>query len=528
MRISELQVVTLREAPSDATTVHERLLRRSGFVRKVEGGVYFFLPLGVRVLRKIAHILRSEFEHAGFHPIEPPLVGASRETLEAARGQVRSWRSLPLRWYWIGGVRDENLEPKGGLLHTREWSYLQAWVFDAASTEATESARLLSELFCRALRRTGLDAVAAEGEQWWIIAAADVGPDRFLQCTGCGKRFAPDWCAVPSGTGEPASAGGVPPAEVVSTPNLRTVEEVARFLGVEPSGLVKTLLVEADGRAVAALVRGDHELSLPKLRRALGASHVEMLSAERVEHVTRAPLGFAGPVALEGVSLIADYAVRQMQGFVVGANLPDAHRVNVCWGRDFAEPRWADIRMATAGDRCASCGGELLESCGILLATVGSLSTPDDLVYDDVQGRQQRIHVTASWLNLTRAMAALVETNHDMDGIVWHPNVAPYEVIVLVLNPADEAVSHVAERLTEQLREAGLEVLVDDRDERAGAKFKDADLMGIPLQVVLGRGIAEGVVEIRLRRDRKPHRVAIEDAASAVLALLLRAKEETE
>ncbi len=520
MRASDLRLVTLREPPADAVALHERLLRRAGFVRKVEGGVYFLLPLGARVLGKMVRLLEAEFADAGYQQVVPPLTNAVQEVLEAARSQVRSWRSLPLGWYWVGAVRDEAAEPRGGLIHTREWYCLRAWAFDAERAAAEESARALATICSRALGHMGLEALPAQGDGWHVVTSLEGGEDRVLRCTTCSRAFVPEWCPVMSAAEEPVSADSVLPAEAVSTPDLRTVEEVARFLGVPASRLVKTLLVEADGKAVAALVRGDHDLSLPKLRHALGVREVQMLSAERVEEVTRAPVGFAGPVGLQGLPLIADDAVRAMQGFVVGANLPDAHRVNVCWGRDFAEPRWADLRTASSGDRCAFCGGELAERWGILLASVQPWAGAESPLYDDAQGHQQSVIITQSALNLTRTLAVLVEASHDADGIVWHPRVAPYEAVVLLLNPSEEEHRRVAERVTEQLRAVGMEVLLDDRDERAGAKFKDADLIGIPVQVVVGRSVAEGTVELRLRRDRNPHRVTLEDCVIAAQELL--------
>ncbi len=522
MRASELRFVTLREWPADAVAAHERLLRRAGFVRKAEGGVYVFLPLGARVLRQMVRLFEADFEKAGIHPVVPPQGDSTREVLETARSQVRSWRSLPVRWYWLGTARDDECEPRGGLIHTREWQYVRVCAIERDRPSAEASAEALAHLLCRLLKRIGLTVVAGEGDGWQVLAPLAEANERLLLCASCRKGFVPEWCPLPASGGEPPKVDGLPPAEVVSTPNLRTVEEVARFLGVPESRLVKTLLVEADGHAVAVLVRGDHALSLPKLQRVLGASEVQMLSGERVEEVSGAPVGFAGPVGLHGVPLLADWAVREMQGFVVGANLEDAHRVNVCWGRDFAQPQWADLRVAVAGDLCALCGGALEERSGAVVAHVGYLSGGCNLLYDDAQGQQQEAHVLLSELNLTRTMALMVETGHDEDGIIWHPRAAPFEVVVLLLNPSEEQHLRVAERLTEQLQEAGLEVLLDDRDERAGAKFKDADLMGVPVQVVIGRSVAEGAVELRLRRERNSHRVAIEDAVIAVEQLLRR------
>ncbi|GBC95063.1 Proline--tRNA ligase [bacterium HR16] len=526
MRASQFPFVTLRDVPADASSMHERLLRRAGFVRKAEAGTYVFLPFGARVLRRIEGLLKGECEAAGFHPVITPLTGQVQAVIDSARPQVRSWRSLPLRWYTLNQVRDEEVEPRAGLLEARESVRLQMWSFDADALSATGSVALIRDTLVHACRRMGATTLAGEADGWLLLAEVEDGEEVLLQCSSCGNAAAPEWYPLFDTDESTPSQEAVPPAEVVSTPDLRTVDEVAQFLGVSPSRLVKTLLLEVDGKAIAALVRGDHELSLPKVRRALGADVVQMMSAERVEAVSGAPVGFAGPVGLKNVPLIADRAVRGMQDFVVGANLADAHRVHVCWGRDFAEPVWADLRVASAGDRCTRCGGDLVLRRGIFVGEVRLWQEEHELVYDDAEGAQKPVQVTLGELNLTRTLAALVEANHDSDGIVWHPQVAPFEVAILLLNPSEEAHRDVAERLYLCLQELGVSVLLDDRDGRAGAKFKDADLTGIPVQVVVGRSASDGKVEVRLRRDRQPYQVGVEDAPIVVEELLRRETEE--
>lgn len=522
MRASQFPFATLRETPADAGSAHERLLRRAGFVRKAEAGVYVFLPLGARVIRRMVRLLEEECETAGFHPVITPLEEPMQAMFESARPQTRSWRLLPLRWYTMSQVRHEDVEPHGGLLETREIFRLQAWCFDADAPSAMKSIELMRDAFAHVCRRIGATVLAGECDGWSLLVAVEGGEDVLLQCSSCAAAAAPEWYPLLLSEGAAPSCETVPNTEVVSTPDLRTVEEVAQFLDVPPSRLVKTLLLDVDGKAMAALVRGDHELSLPKVQRALGAGEVQMMSAERVGAVSRAPVGFAGPVGLEGVPLIADWAVRQMQDFVVGANLADAHRIHVCWGRDFAEPTWADLRVASAHDRCAHCGGELFLQQGIFVGRIHRWRGKHGLVYDDPQGTQQPVQVTVGEINLTRTLAALVEASHDSDGMVWHPRVAPFEAVILLLNPSEEAHRSVAERLYSFMQARYLNVLLDDRDERAGVKFKDADLIGIPVQVVVGRSASEGLVEVRLRRDRQSRQVAVEDVPVVVEELLYR------
>ncbi|MCL6475181.1 MAG: hypothetical protein K6U75_09040 [Firmicutes bacterium] len=525
MRASQLPFATLREVPADASSVHERLLRRAGFVRKAEAGVYVFLPLGAYVLRRAVTLLEEQCAAAGFHPVITPLTEAVQAVLESARPQVRSWRSLPLQWYTMNQVRLEDVEPRGGLLEARERLLFRMWRFDADASSTTYTLRRITHTLAWSCRQMGAEVLAGESDGWCLLVVAEGGEDALLQCSSCKAAGVPD-CFPLSPLGEkPPPYDAVPPAEIVRTPGLRTVEEVARFLQVPPSKLVKTLLLDVDGKAVAALVRGDHELSLRKVQRALGAKEVQMMSPERVEEVSHAPVGFAGPVGLERVRLIADHAVRQMQDFVVGANLADAHRIHICWGRDFATPSWLDLRTASAGDQCAHCGGELVLRRGIFVGEVRLWRDEHGLVYDDAQGVQQPVQVILGELNLTRLIAALVEANHDSDGMVWHPRIAPLDAIILLLNPSEESHRELAERISLSLEERGIDVLLDDRDERAGVKFKDADLVGIPLQVVVGRSASEGLVEVRLRRDRQPHQVAVEDVAIVVEELLYREME---
>lgn len=527
MRLAQSPFFTTREPPADAGTRHERLLHRAGFLRKTRAGVYLLLPFGARTLRRIVHLLEQECAAAEFQPIVAPLTNTVQALVEAARPYVRSWRTLPLRWYLLQHGSAGDIEPRGGLLQTRESLSLQLWSFDADSASALASMEQMRDVLLRACGQMGMTALAAHSEAWTLLAVAEDGDELLCQCSSCGTVAAPAQYLLLPPAENPTSHDDMPPAQLVMTPHLHTVEEVACFLKAHPSQIVKTLLLEVDGRAVAALVRGDHELSLAKVARALGALTVQMMPAERVVSVSGAPLGFAGPVGLEGVPLIADWAVRQMQGFVVGANVADAHRVNVCWGRDFAEPLWADLRVADAGDRCAHCGGSLVLRRGICIGEGGFWREEQGLTYDDAQGRQQPVQVSFAQMNLLRTFAALAETSHDEDGLVWHPRVAPFQVVILLLNPSDQAQCDAAERVHQHLLGYGIETLLDDRDERAGVKFKDADLIGLPIQVVVGRTAAEGKVEVRLRRDRQPREVAIEDAAIVVQELLYREGENS-
>lgn len=525
MHVIRWQFVTTREFPADAATRHERLLYRAGFLRKAQAGVYLWLPLGALTLRRMVQLLEEGCASTGFLPIVAPHCKTEQALVESVRPLVRSWRALPVRWYLLQQVIADEIEPRGGLLQTRESLGLQLWSFDADPAAAAASGEQMRDLLLRLCRQMGMEVVAAQGNGWHLMTALAEGEERFAQCLSCGAAALPEYTSILPPAEPSADAAGVPPAQVVSTPGQHTVEEISQFLQVPPSQVVKTLLLEADGQAVAALVRGDHELSLPKVAQTLNAQRVHMMGAEQVESVSGAPPGFAGPVGLEGVPLIADWAVRQVQGFVVGANRGDAHRIHVCWGRDFPEPLWADLRVATEGDRCVHCGGSLALRQAVCVGKVHPWQGEQTLVYDTAQGAQQPVQVTVAEMNLLRALAALVERSSDQDGLVWHARIAPFQAVVLALNPADPVQHDAAKQIYQHLRDYGIDALLDDRDERAGVKFKDADLIGIPVQVVVGRTAAEGKVEVRLRRDRQPRQVAVEDAAIVVRELIHRELE---
>jgi prolyl-tRNA synthetase len=562
MRASHYFMPTLREAPAEAELPSHRLLLRGGFIRKLAAGVYTYLPLGWRVIRKIEQIVREESDRIGgielFMPAlvpqelldetgrsgldilfrlkdrheRPFTLGFTHEEVitDIIRHAVSSYRQMPLLLYQIQTKFRDEPRPRGGVIRAREFIMYDGYSFDTDENALETMYQKLREAYIRMFQRMGLPTLIVDAEagaigggsneEFMIIAPG--GEDRVLQCDKSGYAANAERCELPDPKLTPPPIEGVPPAEKVATPNARTVEEVCAFLHTTPDRLVKTLLMRVDGKPVAALVRGDRELNPYKLMHALHGESVEMLDVETIQRLTGAPVGFAGPVGLPAdLPLYADYELRGLQDFITGANEADAHLIHVCWGRDFPEPIWADLRVAQAGDPSPRHPeGILQEVRGIEVGHIFQLGTKYSqamgALFTDAEGNQRPIIMGCYGLGVSRCLAAVVEAHHDEDGICFPITVAPFEVILILVNPEDAAQRTVAEQLYDALQAHGVEVLYDDRDERSGVKFKDADLIGIPIQVVVGRAVQEGQVEVRLRADKTPDKLPLETAAAQI------------
>ena len=562
MRASHYFMPTLREAPAEAELPSHRLLLRGGFIRKLAAGVYTYLPLGWRVIRKIEQIVREESDRIGgielFMPAlvpqelldetgrsgldilfrlkdrhqRPFTLGFTHEEVitDIIRHAVSSYRQMPLLLYQIQTKFRDEPRPRGGVIRAREFIMYDGYSFDTDENALETMYQKLREAYIRMFQRMGLPTLIVDAEagaigggrneEFMIIASG--GEDRVLQCDKSGYAANAERCELPDPKLTPPPIEGVPPAEKVATPNARTVEEVCAFLHTTPDRLVKTLLMRVDGKPVAALVRGDRELNPYKLMHALNGESVEMLDAETIQRLTGAPVGFAGPVGLPAdLPLYADYELRGLQDFITGANEADAHLIHVCWGRDFPEPIWADLRVAQAGDPSPRHPeGILQEVRGIEVGHIFQLgakySQAMGALFTDAEGNQHPIIMGCYGLGVSRCLAAVVEAHHDEDGIRFPITVAPFEAILILVNPEDAAQRAAAEQLYESLQAHGVVVLYDDRDERSGVKFKDADLIGIPIQVVVGRAVQDGQVEVRLRADKTPDKLPLETAAAQI------------
>jgi len=576
IRYSKYLMPTTKETPSDAEVVSHRLMLRAGLLRKVASGIYNYMPAGLRVLRKVERILREEMDGAGALEMLMPSVvpselwkesgrwdaygkellrfkdradrefclGPTHEEVvtDLVRREVRSYRQLPLNLYQIQDKFRDEIRPRFGLMRGREFFMKDAYSFDADDEGAAESYKKMYDAYCRIFRRMGLDFRAVEADTGTIggssshefMVIADSGEDAIVSCASCsyGANVEKAECipseAAPSGKGNGAAKEGKP--RKVPTPGKRTIEEVSAFLAIDPATLIKTLLFETSVGDVAVLVSGAHEVNEIKVKNHLGADFVRLSGEERVRQVTGAPSGFAGPVGLS-VRTVADLSVRSILSGVTGANEKDAHLVDVVPGRDFVPEAYVDLRMVREGDACPRCGGALRFSRGIEVGHVFRLGTKYSeamrAVYLD-EGGKERVAVMGCYgIGVGRTAAAAIEQNHDDDGIVWPISIAPFEVAVIPVNMKQVDVLAAAERVAADLDARGVEVFFDDREERPGIKFKDADLTGIPVRITLGeKNVAAGFGEIRDRKTGETLRIPLQELADATFALVEKKKAE--
>lgn len=569
MRWSQLLIPTVRENPADAEVVSHRLMVRAGMIRKLAAGIYDYLPLGLRVVRKVEAIIREEMVLAGAQEVLLPAVqpaelwkesgrwdvygkellrlrdrherefcfGPTHEEVitDLVRREVRSYKALPINLFQIQTKFRDEVRPRFGLMRGREFLMKDAYSFDVDDDGARAAYQKMFDAYSRIFRRCGLDFRAVEADTGSIggrdshefHVLADSGEDLIVFCTRCQYAANVERAryAIVSAV-ESSAAARVEPAEV-ATGAAKTVDEVCSALGVSPQHLGKTLILVADGAPVAAVVRGDHELNEPAIRTLLGASVVELADPAVVREVTGASVGFAGPIGLS-VPVVVDEALRGASGLAVGANRDGFHVIGVSPERDFPVTRWGAIRRATADDRCAECGGSLDFRRGIEVGHVFRLGTKysDALQcnYLDADGKPRPMVMGCYGIGVGRTAAAAIEQNHDDRGIKWPVALAPFEVAVLALNPTP-AVSEAAGRLHDELVEAGVEVIFDDRPERAGVKFTDAELIGFPLVVVVGtKGLEVGEVELKDRRTGTTDKVPVDKVAQHVAALIRDAK----
>jgi len=574
LRATHFYAPTLRQVPSEAEIPSHQLLLRGGFIRQLSAGVFTFLPLGLRVLRKVEQIIREEMSRAGAHEVLMPVIHPQElwersgrwtsfvpaplktqdrtgrwfllaptheeAVTDAVMQDVASYRDLPVTLYQIQQKFRDEARPRAGLIRGKEFIMKDAYSFDADMAGLDASFDAQFEAYVRLFARMHLDVLVVEAEAGAIggfgtrefMLPTPNGEDTIIQCAACGYASNLE-CATasPAGREEAARPAGlaVAPADsptLVETPGARTIDAVTEMLGVPACGLIKTLLFRAEDRFIAALVRGDRQLNEMKLAKIVRSESLRMAEPEEIRELTGADVGYSGPVGLAGKArIIADHEVELMGEAVVGANRTDAHLTGVRVGVDFTPDEYADLREAAEGDACAMCEGGTLQAVrGIELGHVFKLGTKYSealgAVFQDEHGAQHPMIMGCYGIGVSRCVSALVEQWHDEGGIMWPRSVAPFEAVVLLLDPKNEDIVKLAEGIYESLQAAGFEVLLDDRDERPGVKFKDADLIGYPLVVVVGKKAAqEGVVEVRRRKDRAEQIVPIAEAVAAVKGL---------
>ena len=559
MKFSNLFLPTLRETPSEAEIVSHQLMLRAGLIRKQASGIYSFLPLGLRVIRKIEQIVREEMDAAGAQellmsallPAEsykesgrwevfgPEMfrlkdrndrdfcLGPTHEEIfaETVRNDVRSYRALPLILYQIQTKYRDERRPRFGVMRSREFIMKDAYSFDRDRAGLDDSYQKMHTAYKRIFERLKLEylivdadsgAMGGSGSQEFTVMS-DIGESVIACCLACGYAANEDKAECMAAI--KAEGPDVPPLEPVSTPNSHTIAEVTDFLGCKDIDLAKTLLFKADDAYIAAMVRGDRELNEAKLMGYLECSNLEMADEEHVKELTCAEVGFAGPVGLN-IRLIVDQELLGSPSLIVGANKTGFHLKNVVPGRDF-QAEYADIRKIAEGDSCPHCGKELQLSRGIEVGHIFKLGTKyaEALAcnYLDEEGSEHPMVMGSYGIGINRSMAAIIEQNHDENGIIWPMAVAPYQVIVVPVNVQDEKQVEIAESLYKSLKDRGAEVLLDDRNERAGVKFKDADLFGIPIRINVGKKAPEGMVEFKLRHSTEVSLMAVGDAVKAAL-----------
>ncbi len=550
MYYSSYFIPTVKETPSDAEVVSHKLMLRAGMIRKLAAGIYNYLPLGLRSIRKFEAIVREEMDRAGAIEMLMPSVqpaelwqesgrwsfygrellrfrdrkdgefcmGPTHEEVitDMVRREIKSYRQLPINFYQIQTKFRDEIRPRFGLMRGREFIMKDAYSFDVDSAAADGSYERMFQAYMRIFERCGLNFRAVEADTGSIggssshefMVLADSGEDAIASCSAC--RYAAN---VEKAESRPqdavASREEMLELRKTATPEKKSIADVAAFLGLGADRTAKSLVYSSgSGEHVLAILRGDHELNEIKLKNALGWDEIQMATEEEVLAITGSPVGFLGPIGLKKkVAVLADLAVRNMANFVVGANERDMHFINANLGRDFDPDRFADLRNVEAGDRCPRCETGVLEMWrGIEVGHVFKLGTKYSKALNatclDADGKEQVLFMGCYGIGIGRTVAAAIEQNHDENGIIFPIPLAPFHCSVVALNTKDADVMAAAGEIYQTLENLGLEVLFDDRDERPGVKFKDNDLIGIPIRIVVGsKGLAEGKVEVKIRKS---------------------------
>lgn len=565
-RWSQFFLHTLREDPGDAEVVSHRLMVRAGMIEKLAAGIYTYLPAGWRSLNKLMAIVRREMDRSGAIELQMPAIQPAELWMESGRWQkygkellriedrhgrsfcfgptheevmtdlvrrkVRSYRQLPFNLYQIQTKFRDEIRPRFGLMRGREFLMKDAYSFAASEADLDATYRAMHEAYCRIFSACGLEYTVVEADTGAIggssshefMVTASTGESAVLTCPSC--RYGANQEKAERGPWGERPEGQVGEARLVDTPGKRRVEEVAEFLGIGPDQLVKTLLFRTEKGYLAGLVRGDRELNSVALAHAAGVDHLELASEERVASDLGLPVGYVGPVGLpEEVRVLADRSVASLSGFACGANQPDRHWTGLVWGRDLKLPELVDAVLVVGGDPCPQCGQPLELSRGIEVGHIFKLGTKySDAMrccFTDANGVERPMIMGCYGLGIGRTLAAAIEQRHDEWGICWPLPLAPWSVLVAVLTPHDPKAREIAESLAAQVEARGWDVLIDDREERPGVKFYDADLVGFPIRVFVGgRSLSQGQVELSLRKDRQKLPVPVGEAAAKLLELL--------
>jgi prolyl-tRNA synthetase len=547
MRWSRYFINTLREVPADADVISQQLMMRAGMIRKVAAGIYTYLPLGLRSVQKLEAIVREEMNGAGSVELLMPAIQPAELWIESGRWQkygkellrikdrherdfvfgptheevitetvrdaISSYRHLPVNLYQIQMKFRDEVRPRFGLMRGREFIMKDAYSFHTSRQSLDETYETMRQAYTRVFHRCALDHVPVEADSGNIggsashefMVLAQSGEDAVVSCPSCryGANIEKATSKFFSDEPEPAPMIEMAP---IHTPGTQSIDDVGRFLNKPTSQLVKTLVFETENGPVMVLVRGDRDGNEVKIKNHLGVTMLEMLADSRFEQSTGAPIGYCGPVGTKCTRVLADVSLKDRRNWIVGDNSRDTHTTGANPGRDFPEPEWGDFTTVYAGDPCPRCGTKLEIYRGIEVGHIFKLGTKYsetmNCVFLDEKGERHPMIMGCYGLGIGRTVAAAVEQSHDADGIIWPMPIAPFEAVVTILGK-EESVVRTATDVYEKLRAAGVDVLLDDRDERPGVKFKDADLIGFPLRIAVGaKSLANGQIEWSFRKDR--------------------------
>ncbi len=555
MKLSELFFYTLREDVKDEESVSGKLLTRAGLVRKVGAGIYSYTPLGLKVLRKIENIVREEMDTKGACEVlmpaliptdvyeesgrldtfgssmfrledrfnKPYALGPTHEELftKMAYAKGNSYKNLPFNLYQIQTKYRDEARPRYGLIRVREFIMKDAYSFDADEDGLDKSYQKMYDAYHSIFQRLDLKYAVIKADTGAMggtlseefQALTGIGEDTVITCDSC--DFASNIEVAECKTSMRQDDSEMLELKKVNTPNVGKISDIAAFLNVRESELVKTIICKADDEIVACLVKGDREINDVKVRKLLGASEVELADEDTVVRVTNAKVGFAGPINLD-LRIVVDEEVTLMKNFAVGANETDYHYINANFNRDFKGAVVGDIKNITEDDVCPICGGKLSFNPGVEVGNTFKLGTKYSkalkCLFLDKDNKQKPYEMGCYGIGIGRCLSAVVEQHNDENGIIWPDSIAPFNVIIIPANMKDEKQVEVATEIYNTLKSQGIDAAIDDRDERPGVKFKDADLLGIPRRIVVGKKVNEGLVEFKYREDSESKDMTIDDA----------------
>ncbi|MFD2171316.1 proline--tRNA ligase [Tumebacillus lipolyticus] len=570
MRQNKMILPTLREVPKEAEITSHRLMLRAGLIRQLASGIYTYLPLGLRVLKKAEQIVREEMERAGaqellFSALQPAelwhqtgrwddygpelvrlhdrhdrdfVLGPTHEEVitTLVKQEVSSYKKLPINLFQIQTKYRDERRPRFGVMRAREFVMKDAYSFHTSWDDLDVTYKAMYEAYNNIFTRLGLffrpveanaGAIGGEGENHEFMAMAEVGEDTIAVCSHC--EYAANLEKAEAAGHE---AAGLQPSEEIAateklhTQDIKTIDQLVESLSLEASRFLKTIVYLADGEPVVAVVRGDHDVNETKLKDLVAATTLELANDTTIERTLNAPVGFIGPVGLTGVKIIVDREAAQVTAGITGANERDYHITNVVIGRDYTPDQVADIRNVIEGDRCPNCAEGSLEfhrgiECGHIFKLGTKYSAKIGATYLDENQKSQEMIMGCYGIGISRCLAAIIEQNNDESGIIWPIAVAPFHVHVIPVNVKDAEQVAIAENLYRRLQAQGIDVLLDDRDERPGVKFKDSDLIGLPLRITVGKRASEGIVEFKVRKTGESVELSVEKAFEEVTGLVL-------